>query len=108
MCAQILLQFQSAEEKNRLLRAVAGAGVDSLSSLRAKWDKLELIMESHQLMIKEQVTPAQIVPPTLFPVSFFIFRVAQSHSYFAVFSGGGHAGSCGRTDQRLQGRSGAF
>ncbi|XP_054598719.1 cytoplasmic dynein 2 heavy chain 1 isoform X1 [Nothobranchius furzeri] len=53
--ADILPQFQFAEEKNRLLRAVAGAGVDSLSSLRAKWDKLELVMESHQLMIKEQV-----------------------------------------------------
>ncbi|XP_040902456.1 cytoplasmic dynein 2 heavy chain 1 [Toxotes jaculatrix] len=52
---EILPQFQFAEEKNRLLRAVAGAGLDSLSSLRAKWDKLELIMESHQLMIKEQV-----------------------------------------------------
>uniref|UniRef100_A0A672FSM8 Cytoplasmic dynein 2 heavy chain 1 n=1 Tax=Salarias fasciatus TaxID=181472 RepID=A0A672FSM8_SALFA len=52
---EILPQFQCAEEKNRLLRAVAGAGVDSLSSLRAKWDKLELVMESHQLMIKEQV-----------------------------------------------------
>uniref|UniRef100_A0A8C8DIA2 Dynein cytoplasmic 2 heavy chain 1 n=1 Tax=Oryzias sinensis TaxID=183150 RepID=A0A8C8DIA2_9TELE len=52
---EILPQFQSAEEKNRLLRAVAGAGLDSLSSLRAKWDKLELVMESHQLMIKEQV-----------------------------------------------------
>ncbi|KAM9359311.1 cytoplasmic dynein 2 heavy chain 1 isoform 6-T6 [Symphorus nematophorus] len=52
---EILPQFQFAEEKNRLLRAVAGAGMDSLSSLRAKWDKLELVMESHQLMIKEQV-----------------------------------------------------
>ena len=52
---QILPQFQCAEEKNRLLRAVAGAGLDSLSSLRAKWDKLELVMESHKLMIKEQV-----------------------------------------------------
>uniref|UniRef100_A0A8C5EPV0 Cytoplasmic dynein 2 heavy chain 1 n=1 Tax=Gouania willdenowi TaxID=441366 RepID=A0A8C5EPV0_GOUWI len=52
---EILPQFQCAEEKNRLLRAVAGAGMDSLSSLRAKWDKLELVMESHQLMIKEQV-----------------------------------------------------
>ncbi|KAM3875467.1 cytoplasmic dynein 2 heavy chain 1 [Diretmus argenteus] len=52
---EILPQFQCAEEKNRLLRAVAGGGLDSLSSLRAKWDKLELIMESHQLMIKEQV-----------------------------------------------------
>uniref|UniRef100_A0AAQ5YAS5 Dynein heavy chain tail domain-containing protein n=1 Tax=Amphiprion ocellaris TaxID=80972 RepID=A0AAQ5YAS5_AMPOC len=52
---EILPQFQCAEEKNRLLRAVAGAGMDSLSSLRAKWDKLELVMESHQLMIKEQM-----------------------------------------------------
>ncbi|XP_076002176.1 cytoplasmic dynein 2 heavy chain 1 isoform X2 [Genypterus blacodes] len=52
---EILPQFQCAEEKNRLLRAVAGGGLDSLSSLRAKWDKLELVMESHQLMIKEQV-----------------------------------------------------
>ncbi|XP_029136209.2 dynein cytoplasmic 2 heavy chain 1 [Labrus bergylta] len=52
---EILPEFQYAEEKNRLLRAVAGAGLDSLSSLRAKWDKLELVMESHQLMIKEQV-----------------------------------------------------
>ncbi|KAM4566457.1 cytoplasmic dynein 2 heavy chain 1 isoform 3-T3 [Odontesthes bonariensis] len=52
---EILPQFQFAEEKNRLLRAVAGAGLDSLSSLRAKWDKLELVMESHQLMLKEQV-----------------------------------------------------
>uniref|UniRef100_A0A4W5JP42 Dynein cytoplasmic 2 heavy chain 1 n=1 Tax=Hucho hucho TaxID=62062 RepID=A0A4W5JP42_9TELE len=51
----ILPQFQAVEEKNRLLRAVAGGGLDSLSSLRAKWDKLELMMESHQLMIKEQV-----------------------------------------------------
>ncbi|XP_077466766.1 cytoplasmic dynein 2 heavy chain 1 isoform X1 [Stigmatopora argus] len=52
---EILPQFKSAEEKNRLLRVVSGAGLDSLSSLRAKWDKLELVMESHQLMIKDQV-----------------------------------------------------
>ncbi|MEQ2202449.1 Cytoplasmic dynein 2 heavy chain 1, partial [Xenoophorus captivus] len=52
---EILPQFQFAEEKNRLLRSVAGTGLDSLSSLRAKWDKLELVMESHQLMMKDQV-----------------------------------------------------
>ncbi|CAL8361611.1 unnamed protein product [Merluccius merluccius] len=52
---EILPQFQCAEEKNRLLRAVAGGGLDSLSTLRARWDKLELVMESHQLMVKEQV-----------------------------------------------------
>ncbi|MFT7803200.1 cytoplasmic dynein 2 heavy chain 1 [Arapaima gigas] len=52
---EILPQFQEAEDKNRLLRAVAGGGLDSLSTLRAKWDKFELMMESHQLMVKEQV-----------------------------------------------------
>ncbi|XP_050986096.1 LOW QUALITY PROTEIN: cytoplasmic dynein 2 heavy chain 1 [Labeo rohita] len=52
---EILPQFQQAEEKNRLLRSVAGGGLDTISSLRAKWDKFELMMESHQLMIKEQV-----------------------------------------------------
>ncbi|KAA8593993.1 hypothetical protein FQN60_004827, partial [Etheostoma spectabile] len=57
---EILPQFQCAEEKNRLLRTVAGGGLDSLSSLRAKWDKLELVMESHQLMIKDQVEVMRI------------------------------------------------
>ncbi|XP_061575223.1 dynein cytoplasmic 2 heavy chain 1 isoform X3 [Cololabis saira] len=52
---EILPQFQCAEEKNQLLRAVGGSGMDSLSTLRARWDKLELVMESHQLMIKEQM-----------------------------------------------------
>ncbi|XP_022324921.2 cytoplasmic dynein 2 heavy chain 1-like isoform X2 [Crassostrea virginica] len=47
--------FLKAEAKNKLLRSVAGGGVDSLSSLQAFWDKFELMMESHQLMVKEQV-----------------------------------------------------
>jgi hypothetical protein len=29
--------------------------VDSLNQLQAYWDKFELMMESHQLMVKEQV-----------------------------------------------------
>nr|XP_023648221.1 cytoplasmic dynein 2 heavy chain 1 isoform X1 [Paramormyrops kingsleyae]XP_023648222.1 cytoplasmic dynein 2 heavy chain 1 isoform X1 [Paramormyrops kingsleyae] len=52
---EILPQFQEVEDKNRLLRAVAGGGLDSIGALRAKWDKFELMMESHQLMIREQV-----------------------------------------------------
>nr|WAW84826.1 cytoplasmic dynein 2 heavy chain 1 [Halisarca dujardinii] len=48
-------QFVQAERKNKLLRSVAGSGVDQLSDLRTRWDKFEIIMESHQLMIKEQV-----------------------------------------------------
>ncbi|XP_071126281.1 cytoplasmic dynein 2 heavy chain 1-like isoform X2 [Mytilus edulis] len=47
--------FEKAEAKNKLLRSVAGGGVDSLSQLQAFWDKFELMMESHQLMVKEQV-----------------------------------------------------
>jgi dynein heavy chain 2 len=48
-------QFVQAERKNKLLRLVAGSGVDQLAELRTRWDKFEIIMESHQLMIKEQV-----------------------------------------------------
>ena len=47
--------FEKAEAKNKLLRTVAGGGVDSLNHLLARWDKFELMMESHQLMVKEQV-----------------------------------------------------
>uniref|UniRef100_G3VCU8 Dynein cytoplasmic 2 heavy chain 1 n=1 Tax=Sarcophilus harrisii TaxID=9305 RepID=G3VCU8_SARHA len=52
---EILPLFQKAEDKNRLLRTVAGGGLETISNLRAKWDKFELMMESHQLMIKDQI-----------------------------------------------------
>ncbi|XP_053400577.1 cytoplasmic dynein 2 heavy chain 1-like [Mercenaria mercenaria] len=52
---QIKPLFDKAEAKNKLLRTVAGGGVDSLNHLLARWDKFELMMESHQLMVKEQV-----------------------------------------------------
>lgn len=80
VAVQILPHFAFAEEKNRLLRAVAGSGADSLSSLRAKWDKLELVVESHQLMIKEQVgwkklaTRRSTLPPS--------GSDSPSHSFF--------------------------
>ncbi|KAJ8297986.1 LOW QUALITY PROTEIN: hypothetical protein KUTeg_024517 [Tegillarca granosa] len=47
--------FEKADAKNKLLRSVAGGGVESLNQLQARWDKFELMMESHQLMVKEQV-----------------------------------------------------
>ncbi|XP_032878557.1 cytoplasmic dynein 2 heavy chain 1 isoform X2 [Amblyraja radiata] len=52
---RILPLFQEAEDKNKLLRSVAGGGLEILSSLRAKWDKFQLMMESHQLMVNEQI-----------------------------------------------------
>ncbi|KAH3831149.1 hypothetical protein DPMN_104411, partial [Dreissena polymorpha] len=52
---QIKPLFDTAESKNKLLRSVAGGGVDSINQLLARWDKFELMMESFQLMVKEQV-----------------------------------------------------
>lgn len=47
--------FLEAERKNKLLRSVAGGGVEQLGELKMRWDKFEILMESHQLMIKDQV-----------------------------------------------------
>ncbi|XP_077984893.1 cytoplasmic dynein 2 heavy chain 1-like [Glandiceps talaboti] len=52
---EIMPLFEKAESKNKMLRSVAGGGMDSISQLQAKWDKFELMMESHELMVKEQV-----------------------------------------------------
>lgn len=60
-----------AEAKNKLLRSVAGGGVDSLSSLQAFWDKFELMMESHQLMVKEQVSENEKSRPKSYVKIFF-------------------------------------
>ena len=48
--------FGKAESKNKLLRSVAGGGVDQIGQLQARWDKFEMMMESHELMVKEQVS----------------------------------------------------
>ncbi|XP_071483964.1 LOW QUALITY PROTEIN: cytoplasmic dynein 2 heavy chain 1-like [Diadema antillarum] len=52
---EIRPKFENAEAKNKLLRTVAGGGVNQFTQLHALWEKFELMMESHQLMIKEQV-----------------------------------------------------
>ena len=54
-CCQILPLFDAADAKNKLMRSVAGGGVEQMSNLQARWDKFELMMESHQMMVKEQV-----------------------------------------------------
>lgn len=53
--------FVEADKKNKLLRSVAGHGMDELSSLKAGWDKFEVMMESHQLMVKDQVRQLHIL-----------------------------------------------
>ena len=51
--------FDKAESKNKLLRSVAGGGVEQIGQLQARWDKFEMMMESHELMVKEQVGKTQ-------------------------------------------------
>ncbi|KAI8844037.1 dynein heavy chain and region D6 of dynein motor-domain-containing protein [Chytriomyces cf. hyalinus JEL632] len=46
--------FEKAEIKNRLLKSVCGGGID-ISKVHTKWSRLELMLESHELVIKEQV-----------------------------------------------------
>ncbi|XP_074620352.1 cytoplasmic dynein 2 heavy chain 1-like [Acropora palmata] len=52
---QIHPLFDKAESKNKLLRSVAGGGLEQIGQLQARWDKFELMMQSHELMVKEQV-----------------------------------------------------
>ena len=54
-CFQVFPLFAAAEQKNKLLRSVAGGGVEQIQTIQTRWDKFELMMESHQLMVKEQV-----------------------------------------------------
>ncbi|CAJ0594203.1 unnamed protein product [Cylicocyclus nassatus] len=42
-------------EQHTLLRSVAGSGVDQMNSLTQEWEKFELMLDTHQQMIKEQV-----------------------------------------------------
>ncbi len=51
---QVERLFLEAERKNKLLRSVAGGGVEQLSELKTRWDKFEIMIESHQMMIKDQ------------------------------------------------------
>ncbi|KAJ3390612.1 Cytoplasmic dynein 2 heavy chain 1 [Lobulomyces angularis] len=46
--------FVNADKKNKLLKSVIGSGVDT-SAMQSKWNKLELMLEGHELMIKEQM-----------------------------------------------------
>ena len=56
-CPLHLLQveplFLEAEHKNKLLRSVAGGGVEQLVELRTRWDKFEIMMESQKPMIQD-------------------------------------------------------
>ena len=56
VACQIMPRFESAEAKNKLMRTVAGGGVEQMSNLQVRWDKFEMMMESHEMMMKDQVS----------------------------------------------------
>ena len=68
---QIEPQFAAAEQKNKLLRSVAGGGMEELSQLRTRWDKFEIMMESHQMMIKDQVCQRHLSISYSYPLPLF-------------------------------------
>lgn len=43
------------EEQHALLRSVAGSAVEAASNVSQQWEKFEIMLDSHQIMIKEQV-----------------------------------------------------
>ncbi|TPX32194.1 hypothetical protein SmJEL517_g04664 [Synchytrium microbalum] len=51
---EIVVSLQSAESLNKLLRSVAGSDVDA-TALAARWSKLEVMLDGHDLMIKDQI-----------------------------------------------------
>lgn len=46
--------FQAAETKNALLATVSGVAV-GVEMLNERWDKFEILLESHEMMIKDQI-----------------------------------------------------
>ncbi|KAJ3116477.1 Cytoplasmic dynein 2 heavy chain 1 [Phlyctochytrium bullatum] len=52
--AKISHHFESLDQKNRLFKSVAGSGIDT-TRVQSKWNKLEIMLESHELVIREQV-----------------------------------------------------
>ena len=53
--------FDTATTKNKLMQLVAQGGLEQMGSLQVRWDKFEMMLESHQLMIKEQVNKSALV-----------------------------------------------
>ncbi|VDD87207.1 unnamed protein product [Enterobius vermicularis] len=47
--------LETVQEKNSLLRSIAGSGNEQLPHVIQDWEKFELMFDSHQLMIKDQV-----------------------------------------------------
>jgi len=43
------------------MQLVAQGGLEQMGSLQVRWDKFEMMLESHQLMIKEQVNKSALV-----------------------------------------------
>jgi len=46
--------LENAEQKNKLLRSVAGGGHEQLFQLQVKMDKFQSMCESHQQVLKDQ------------------------------------------------------
>lgn len=60
-------QMTLTDEKNVLLRSVAGGGVENVASIKSQFEKFQMMLESHEEVMKEQVwlffsTPGNLQP----------------------------------------------
>ncbi|KAE9412040.1 hypothetical protein Angca_004695, partial [Angiostrongylus cantonensis] len=49
------VSWETLNEQHTLLRSVAGSSVEQMMPLTQQWEKFEMMLDSHQMMIKEQV-----------------------------------------------------
>ncbi|KAH7706719.1 cytoplasmic dynein 2 heavy chain 1, partial [Aphelenchoides avenae] len=55
LVSRVKEQMTLIDEKNVLLRSVAGGGVDNLASVKGQYEKFQAMLESHEEVMKEQV-----------------------------------------------------
>uniref|UniRef100_A0A7M5UV62 Cytoplasmic dynein 2 heavy chain 1 n=1 Tax=Clytia hemisphaerica TaxID=252671 RepID=A0A7M5UV62_9CNID len=47
-------ELTRAQQKNKLLAQTSGSGVEKIVELSQKWEKLEMLLEAHEMMVKGQ------------------------------------------------------
>ncbi|CAI5438007.1 unnamed protein product [Caenorhabditis angaria] len=52
---QLKQEWKVMEDQYTLLRSVAGQNVEQIDNLEQNWERFEIMLDSHQLMIKDQV-----------------------------------------------------
>jgi dynein heavy chain 2 len=50
----LVSEYEAAEADNKFLKSISGSGIDA-TAIQSQWSKLEIILESHEMMMTEQL-----------------------------------------------------